>query len=396
MKKTPLILLVASSLTALASCGGANGTLLPSGGTSIEQASGAQHLSTAIAATGTGDALGLRLNSLNLSAAADITVVSGESSIAATGKSSSGPTFTGERYQGSLDISGLKGSVMASGLTSSQLSEVKASASLEGSVKATYLSSSFDYSNMAVKAYVANGSVYADLSNAKFVEFINLISNISSGAIKVFPTSTGLSFSSAESLANPLTAGKYLFSNVLGDMPLPLLSEDAQAQLATVGQNVGAALSQASEYFKAYSYANGNYALEFNLTKETLIAAIEEAATNSSAASETGDMLATYADALGKFLTINACQAVVVYNDQGLVSSGANIDIAFKATFGDIFAAMTSGNSEAAAFSLPDSIKSANEEVSFKFAFSLDLLTGNDVVVAAPDDVSTYSVVPLQ
>ena len=80
---------------------------------------------------------------------------------------------------------------------------------------------------------------------------------------------------------------------------------------------------------------------------------------------------------ISKFVTINACQEVFVFNDKGPVSSALNVDIAVNTTLGEIYSEATSGVSSAE--SIPDGYSSAKEAVSFKFAYNMMLFVAFDV-----------------
>jgi hypothetical protein len=121
---------------------------------------------------------------------------------------------------------------MGKGLTATAVNDVKASASLEGSLKASYGSISYDYSGMSVNAYLASGNLYLDLTNAKTVEFINEILSYSAGYSTMINPSDGTMTSLAPAI-NTLAAGKYLETGVLKADALPLLSEKTQKNKKT-------------------------------------------------------------------------------------------------------------------------------------------------------------------
>jgi hypothetical protein len=392
MKKQITLLLVSASF-ALVGCASTNGSLLPSGATSLDQSAGIDHLSAAMNALTKEDAFGVRLNSLSLSASADINVPTGTTPTlysTATGYSVGFGESSLANYKGSIELSGVKGSVMGKGLTATAVNDVKASASLEGSLKASYGSISYDYSGMSVNAYLASGNLYLDLTNAKTVEFINEILSYSAGYSTMINPSDGTMTSLAPAI-NTLAAGKYLETGVLKADALPLLSEKTQKNISDDMASWSANLKANKDYFKTYSYANGNYAIDLSLTKETLLGLMSAA--TSAASSEAGGMTSAISSIermISKFVTINACQEVFVFNDKGPVSSALNVDIAVNTTLGEIYSEATSGVSSAE--SIPDGYSSAKEAVSFKFAYNMDFLSGDNVAVSEVSDPSAYSV----
>jgi hypothetical protein len=159
------------------------------------------------------------------------------------------------------------------------------------------------------------------------------------------------------------------------------LSEKTQKNISDDMASWSANLKANKDYFKTYSYANGNYAIDLSLTKETLLGLMSAA--TSAASSEAGGMTSAISSIermISKFVTINACQEVFVFNDKGPVSSALNVDIAVNTTLGEIYSEATSGVSSAE--SIPDGYSSAKEAVSFKFAYNMDFLSGDNVAVS--------------
>src|SRR5574344_773881 len=381
MKKSTFVL-VASSLLVLASCG-QTGSLLPSGATSVESAKAIEQFDAAVTATGSADALGVKLSGFNLSASCDVTLPEYNASSDATAATTSVALGT-RSIAGSLSINDVNASVMAKGLTSKTVDDIALSAKFSGGVKAnvalgannTTKSVSFDYSSLSAAMYIANNAAYADLSNANFVALVNTITGYASSL-------SGGTTSAASAETTPtLTAVKYLLGdNLFSSDKLPLLST---TDLNSTIESVSATLTANSEYFKSYSYSNGNYALDFSLSKESLVALIKaNAGQVSSSASE---MVNSYADFISKNLTITACEEVVVYNEKGLVSNSCNIDVSFATTLGDFAEQMQSGAKAA----MGDTWASKVEKASFKLAYSLAFVSGTDVVVETPADASSY------
>jgi hypothetical protein len=140
---------------------------------------------------------------------------------------------------------------------------------------------------MSVNAYLASGNLYLDLTNAKTVEFINEILSYSAGYSTMINPSDGTMTSLAPAI-NTLAAGKYLETGVLKADALPLLSEKTQKNISDDMASWSANLKANKDYFKTYSYANGNYAIDLSLTKETLLGLMSAA--TSAASSEAGGM----------------------------------------------------------------------------------------------------------
>ena len=130
---------------------------------------------------------------------------------------------------------------------------------------------------------------------------------------------------------------------------LPLLSDSVEAQITSAMSNASAYLTAYKDYFKTYSYSNGNYAIDFSLTNDSLKALLTQTlsslAASSSIQSDMNSAFTTYIGLISNFLKINACQEVLVYNDKGPVSLAYNVDIAVNTTFGDIVSPMMSSAS---------------------------------------------------
>jgi hypothetical protein len=388
MKKTNL-LFVTSSLLVLAACG-QTGSLLPSGGTSVEQAKAIEQLDTAIKATGSADAIGVKLSGFNLSASCDLSIpaVTNVEAYDLTMASSlpvslpSAATVSTLGISGSLDIKNVNASLMAKGLTSKTVDDIAFSAKVSGGVKANVSLSagvtkslSFDYSSVSAAAYIAQNTAYADFSDDNFVSLVNTIASFSS--------SLDSSVSTSETSKKTLTKGKYILgSDLFNAENLPLLSQD---DLTNNLKTISDTLTANSAYFKSYTYSNGNYALDFSFSKEALIALVKGNVSKMS--STAAEAVNAYADFINKNLTINACQEVLVYNDKGLISNSCNIDISFATTLGDIAETAQSGAKAA----MGDTLASKVEKGSFKLAYSLAFLKGIDVVVESPSDTATYT-----
>jgi len=387
MKKQHFILL-STSLLALASCGG-TGALLPSGGTSIDQAEGIKHLSTAVSSVGSDGAFGVKLNNFALNATADVNIPS-------VSMTTDMPTMTMTSVQASFDASDVTFSAMAQGLKSTDVSAVKAAVDFGGSFKASVAmgmsgvttSSAIDYSGLSLGAYVSEGNAYLNLSNGKVVDLLNTVINLSSSRSGY---GSGYGADVSYGTSTKLTAGKYVSKGVLTQSMLPLLSDSVEAQITSAMSNASAYLTAYKDYFKTYSYSNGNYAIDFSLTNDSLKALLTQTlsslAASSSIQSDMNSAFTTYIGLISNFLKINACQEVLVYNDKGPVSLAYNVDIAVNTTFGDIVSPMMS--SASSTFTAEQ--LAAVEKVTYKSSYNFSFLSGADVKVTLPTDLSTYT-----
>jgi hypothetical protein len=394
MKKQYLILL-SSSLLALASCGGTSGALLPSGGTSVDQKEAIQHLSTAVGSVGSDGSFGIKLENFALAANAEVNtpIMSGYSDL--MGLASIGtPTVSLATTKASLDVSGVTFSAMAQGLKSKTVNDVKASVDFGASIKANVemanggitQQSSVDYSGMSVGAYIDSGNFYLDLSNEKAVSLVNTL-------LSLFSTlrySSSSDYSGGMSIPT-IPTGKFVQNGVISASMLPLLSDSVEGDITTTMNYVSTYLTAYKDYFKSYSYSNGNYAIDFTLTKDSLKALISNTLSSvyasSSMDSTTQSAVTSYVELINKYLTINACQEVLIYNDKGPVSIAQNVDVAVNTTLGDIVGSMaSSANSMFTSAQL-----AAVEKLSYKSSYKLSFLTGTDVKVNTPSDLASYT-----
>lgn len=380
MKKQKLVFLC-SSLLVLTSCGETT-VMLPSGGNSIEQAQGVDHLSTAMTAVGDKDAMGMKLENFTLSEKTTLHLPT-YSNVSVTADSIPSPSI--QTSESSSEFSGVNFSAAATGLTSKNVSDVKAAVTLSGSYKSSSKvgekTTTMDYSGMSLGAYINDGNAYADLSNQKALEFISGYTTLISA------------YTRSSSTFKVPAAGKYVQSGAITADNLPLLSTDVKDDIKTTMSKISATLTTYKDYFKAYSYSDNRYAIDATLTKDTILSTFDTQISSiaaSSAISSSGVTPSMVRDMINKALTINACEAVFVFKDDGPVSLKANIDVAVNTTLGDL---MTLSSPEMAA-SLTSEQKGLSESLSFKFAFSLNFLSGSDVSVTLPSDLSTYTAFP--
>jgi hypothetical protein len=358
------IILVVSSLFLLASCGGSNVTA-----SSIDTATATAALKKAMEAETASDALGFKA-SASFSADFDVTtpVMGGMDTpiLMADG----GETSTGTHIKGSASLSDASLEVMASGLSSSKLEDLKASAvaaaSLKYNVEGVSTSAvTGDYSGMKAAAYLENGNVYADLSNAKAVEFGNMVATLAS------------TFSGNTPVA--MTAGKYVYSNLVKATSLPILSEKVKTSISEDVDNTMKQLETYKDYFQTVSYSDGTFGLNASLSKTDLVALVGTIAVKNASSSSTDNSTAKIAASLIQFLNLNACELKITFGEKGLISSSSKLDLSVDTNLGAIYGAIA-GTS----VSLPSEYTSVVEKLSVKYESSVNFLSGTDVKVLAP------------
>jgi hypothetical protein len=268
------------------------------------------------------------------------------------------------------------------GLKSKVVSDVKAAinakADVAYSVNASNSTSAVSVANSAngvyANAYLANGSVYVDLSDANLVNLIN------SAAAANGTTSSSI------------TAGKYVAGkNVITADNLPLMSADVAAEFSGFGTMLQNELVAYKDYIETYSYANGDYAVNINLSKDKITALVANVV--SSMSSEQGATVSTYAAIALKFLNIDACQATAIFNDSGVKSVATNIKVGFDTTLGEIMNAISPMPASYSLDSIQQALYNKTEKLAFNLSFKIDVLQGDAVSVVVPsdDELAKYS-----
>ena len=360
------IILVVSSLFLLASCG-TNTNVTAS---SIDVATATTVLKKAMEAETASDALGIKA-SASFAASVDISIpaemIGAKDSVAleADAGSSSADPITSIKANAAL--SDVSVEAMASGLSATSLSDLKASVVASGSaafnvegVSASAITG--DYANMKVAAYLDNGNVYADASNATFIQFGNFIDSLLS--------------------SNPTTAsaGKYLYPNVVSAKSLPVFSEKVKAQVTSGVTETMDQLASYKDYFQTVSYSDGTFGLNASLKKNDLVSLVALIAAKSAGSSNVAGGAASTAALIIQFLNVNACDLKITFNEKGLISSSFDLDIGVDTTFGEIYKSIAGASVE-----VPSAYASLSEKVALAFKYNVSFLQGKDVVVAFPN-----------
>lgn len=393
MKTTkPAFALVLVS-TLLAGCNltnNASSSILPEGASSVDETVASKKFASAVANIGNDGAFGVRLENLDIGVSAEINAPTSER---ADGASSATMAMKGLKASGSITNASFYAGVQ--GLTSSNASDVKAQvegkadlaysfASDAGTIDSAAISQSATYTGLSAGVYLADSTVYANLSDKNFVALANLLGTATGSTYYVDGVET-------TTPAFTLPVGKYCVKDLFtkADIALPLLSQSAVEKLAQYGTAAAAFFDQYKGYFDAYSYSNGNYALVLNLTKEKISQIITEAVTPTFSSSAQIENFENVLKTILGFITINAAEIAIVYNETGLVSFATDINVAAACTYGDIYNLISSGRSSVS--SLSADFASTKESVAFNFNCKLDFLSGKDVTITLPTDLASYT-----
>lgn len=393
MKTNKLAFVLVLSATLLAGCNitnNANSSILPEGASSVDETVASKKFAAAVANLGNDGAFGIRLENLNVGFNAEVKSPTAERNGSAT---STSVVMKGLKVGGSVTNASFYAGVQ--GLTSSTASDVKAQvegkadlaynfASDAGTIDSAAVSQSASYTGLSAAAYVADSTGYANLSDKNFVTMANLLGTAMGNTYYENGTKT-------TTPAFTLPVGKYSIKDIFTKTgtTLPILSPAIISKLGEYGTIAAAFLDQYKGYFDTYTYSNGNYALDLKLTKEKISAIVTEAVTPMISSGSNTETFQNILKTVLNYVTINAAEIAIVYNEKSLVSFATDINVAAACTYGDIYNLMNQGNSSIA--SLPADFASAKESLAFNFNCKLNFLSGKDVTITLPTDLDSYT-----
>lgn len=363
---------------------------LPEGAKSVDEATAVGKFSAAIGNLGDDGSFGINLSNFDFGVNAEINAPISEKYVSSSSKM--GNLTAGGSVTNASFYAGVRG------LTSTAAADVAAQLSAKAdiaynmssdiyTVGSTALNQSVSYKGVAVNAYLNDSTAYFDFNNDAFIALVNSLGTVLGSQDHSFDESS--SFASAPQIVK----GKYKVSDIFtkGEATFPLLNAEAVAQLKKYGETMATYLNAHKEYFDAYVYDNGNYALDLKITKEKIIALTKTASTSLfSESNEADEFQALIAKALS-YVTINAAEMVIVYNESGLVSFITDIDVKAECTFGQIYHDFASAHDELYSSAYTSADLSAKESIAFNLNSKLDFLSGNDVTITLPDDLSSYT-----
>lgn len=381
MKKQSLILFLSASLL-LVGCGSSSNGIVPSGAKEVDISSASKGLSTAATALSEGDSFGLSVDKASMSLTADVTNGGGYC------RNSSCSYFMNQ-YVVSLEAKDMSLAINAKGLQSKNVNDVAASAIGSGSITGKFSSPSsvksgmnaevsFDYSDMKGAGYIKDGVAYADLSNQNFLNFI------------------GLAYSMVASGSGSLSiaAGKYTSGTaILSSDNLPLLSTNIKSSIVNAISSIAPTITSYSDFIKSYSYDNGNYALNFSLTKDNLAAFINKASSSSSssAAASSSNNANSIMSAYASFFNITTFEMCLVYGTKGLVSYEEKVDVSVDTTLGEMSDKLVSISAISSEDAVPSQYRDVKEKIAFKTNSKVNFLADDDVKVTYPSDLASYT-----
>jgi hypothetical protein len=176
-----------------------------------------------------------------------------------------------------------------------------------------------------------------------------------------------------------MTAGKYVYSNLVKATSLPILSEKVKTSISEDVDNTMKQLETYKDYFQTVSYSDGTFGLNASLSKTDLVALVGTIAVKNASSSSTDNSTAKIAASLIQFLNLNACELKITFGEKGLISSSSKLDLSVDTNLGAIYGAIA-GTS----VSLPSEYTSVVEKLSVKYESSVNFLSGTDVKVLAP------------
>ena len=386
MKKQMSLLLLAAAPLALASCGATTASVIPAGGTSVENSVATPKLQAAVNAVGSDGAVGVKLSNFALNASAEINIPSvfssllfGDSSLlpansAATSASSASDIMA---IKGSASVSNVSFEAGVTGLNETDLDKVegaaKAGADVAVDVHVGPSSVSYAQAGISAAAYLSKQNLYLDSSSAGFASAVN--------EVKAFFPSFDI----------PL--GKYVLkSNVFDGAVGPLLNADMKTKIQAVGTDMLTNITTYNDYLKSYSYSDGRYFIGFDFSAADLAKFYDGVAsqTNSAAASYAPAMTASVAGSIVKLLNVKSFKAGVVFTEKAFKGIAYDFDVSLDTTLGAILDSVNPGTASL----MGSSIASLSEKYSFKAAANLDVLNGDEVKVSLPSDLSTYGTAP--
>jgi hypothetical protein len=392
MKSNKLAFVLVLSSTLLAGCNitnSANSSILPEGASSVDEATASKKLAAAVQNLGNDGSFGIKLENLNVGLDASINIpdvaTEGSSVTAGIKSATIGGSVTNASFYAGIQ-----------GLTSANAADVKAQVegkadvaysvkSDEGMIGESSQSQAQAYNNAKAGAYIANSNAYIDFSDTTFVTLANAIG-----------TAFGTIHIDADDVATFAPAftvpqGKYVMKDIFTKekITLPLLSTEIQGQLATYGAAISTGLDAYKAYFDTYTYSNGNYALDLKLSKEKIVAIVAQATASKFSSSAKASAFQNTVTTVLNFLTINAGEIAIVYNESGLVSFATDINVVADCSYFDLFSAVSGESVDTSG--LPSNITSAKEHVAFNFNCKLNFLSGKDVTITLPSDLDTYS-----
>lgn len=386
MKKA-MYFAVLASVVPLMACGGGGASssgLIPSGGNSIAVSTGVVALNQAVAGTANSDKLGIKFSGLSLSLNMSTYEIAQEAALVPSSSSASASSYDLTSVKASASLSNASLSFLAEGLTATSGANLKASltaaADVAYNVDVTKPSTaefkvSQNQSGVTAAAYLSNGQLYFDASNAALLSLLN-------GTLGEVASLDGNSFAS-------FGGGKYNIGAIIADSSLPILSEGTITKIRSFGTQMAARINEFSRYFKAAKYDDGSYGLSLSLTKNDLMAVALETYNQeigSSATSLPKDISAFFSD-----LTVTSLSAGIVYTESGLKSLTTDVNVSFSGTLGDEIA-FTNRDDEIS-LSTADAAKTVSYGLMVKGTFGI--LTGSEVTVAIPD-LSSYASVNQQ
>jgi hypothetical protein len=213
-------------------------------------------------------------------------------------------------------------------------------------------------SSLTAKAYVSDGTVYADMSDEKTVSFGNAVASAFGGDAT-------------------LTAGKYAYGGLL-DGKLPLIGNDWASRISSA---VGFASDMAEKYpdsVKSYSTGVG-YKTDITITDDVyhkLIASAEESgkAVSSSSDGGIGEAISEMIYSLAESVSLKKATASVETFADGSLSLSAGLDASMS-------------------LSVPTDLSDATvgQSVKASVAFDLTATVRKGGTVGLPDDLTSYA-----
>jgi hypothetical protein len=373
MKKAIYLAVLASAIPLAACGGGSSSTLIPSGGSSIAVSTGAEALNQAVAGTSDNDKMGLTVSDANFSVAATTYGINEITSPIDTVQNAVAPSsYTLTSIKASASVSNFSASLLAEGLTATNVADINASLTASGDIAydlevtqpgSAKITATQSQSGVTAAAYISQDQIYLDASNAALVSLINGI--------------LGEVTSNESASIGSIAGGKYSLGTFLDGSSLPILGTDAISSLQDFGTQMEVAVNEFSTYFKAVQYTDGSYGLSISLTKDDIMSialGIYDQEAQTSVTSLPQDVMAFFSD-----LTIASLSAGIVYTEGGLKSVTTDVDVSFAGTLGD-----------QVAFTGTDvTLSSADAAKAVSFALkhqsTLNVLTGADVTVVIPD-----------